>query len=317
MDVKAVYKLPVPIWIMSDSFDQTISTGCRGVSFDVCMPSADSPSDFVNPSFRSPAALNHQSVLTPWATRYAAMVEDQFEPALAIDRIGLENVVGHFRDERTWAGADHQLTEVIGIWFDEVRTWVEVLTGQDLDPNHRLYSAVDLGADLSFIEPSHEGPVGLRLTTEVVRPVTNSEWRVILDKVNQAARPPLEHILLRDANNAYRRVDFRRSLVDTGTALEIVLKRALEQWEVRNPSYNGKPIKSIRMLGKILEKIDELQIEVGASVDRLRTVVDLRNDAVHEGKEPSSLCAASAISIVRNVVHEIDATGQVEGGFAV
>ncbi|MFI9387888.1 hypothetical protein [Kutzneria sp. NPDC052558] len=56
-------------------------------------------------------------------------------------------------------------------WFDDVRTWAEVVTGQDLDPRYRVYDAESAGTGLTFIEPPHDGPLGLTITTPRILPL--------------------------------------------------------------------------------------------------------------------------------------------------
>jgi len=62
-------------------------------------------------------------------------------PAVLLVRVGLANVTAPPHAYRSWDGAKDQLVEVTDAWFDRLRTWVEVITGQDLDPWHRTYAA--------------------------------------------------------------------------------------------------------------------------------------------------------------------------------
>lgn len=85
------------------------------------------------------------------------------------------DVEGPDYDHKSWFTPDHQLSEYVGRWFDIVRTWTEIVTGQDLDPNHRVYDAESVGAGLTFIEPPHDGSLGLKITTPHVRPLRSQE----------------------------------------------------------------------------------------------------------------------------------------------
>lgn len=66
-------------------------------------------------------------------------------------------------------------TECIGRWAEAVRTWVEVATGQDLDPNHRVYDVTEVGSGRTFVEPPHDGVMGLQITTPRVLPLRAQE----------------------------------------------------------------------------------------------------------------------------------------------
>jgi hypothetical protein len=162
---------------------------------------------------------------TVWVQRYSASIPQSLEPATALHRIAVTDVDGPTYRDRAWFTPDAQLAEYINRWFDEVRTWVEILSGQDLDPNHRVYDAEPVGAGLTFIEPPHDRALGVTLTTPHVLPLRAQEWEVILGLVPDGKEPPLEEVLSRDPRAAQRRNANRRAIIDATTALEIVLGR--------------------------------------------------------------------------------------------
>ncbi|WP_435585845.1 hypothetical protein [Micromonospora aurantiaca (nom. illeg.)] len=131
----------------------------------------------------------------------------------------------------SWFTPEHQLAEYINKWFDDVRTWTEIVTGQDLDPNHLVYDAESVGAGLRFIERPHDGALGFTITTPRVLPLRGQEWADILGFVRDGKEPPLEEVLSRDARAAHRRDADRRAIIDAATALEIALGR-----HVRSPA---------------------------------------------------------------------------------
>jgi hypothetical protein len=104
-----------------------------------------------------------------------------------------------------------------------VRTWTEIMTGQDLDPNHRVYDAESVGAGLTFVEPAHDGALGFKIATSHVLPLRPPEWAAVLGLVRDGKEPPLEEVLSRDARAAQRRGANRRAIIDAATALEIAL----------------------------------------------------------------------------------------------
>jgi hypothetical protein len=139
-------------------------------------------------------------------------------PATALHRVVVTDVEGPTYDHKSWFTSEHQLAQYINKWFNDVRTWTEVLTGQDLDPNHRVYDAEAVGAGLTFIEPPHDGALALTLTTPRVRPLRAQEWAAILGLVRDGSEPPLEWVLSRDARAAHRRTAHRRAIIDAATA---------------------------------------------------------------------------------------------------
>jgi hypothetical protein len=77
-----------------------------------------------------------------WAQEYGAFIPESLRPATALHRVAMTDVDGPaYDDHRSWITPDIQLARCVNRWFDDVRTWAEVVTGQDLDPNHRVYDA--------------------------------------------------------------------------------------------------------------------------------------------------------------------------------
>src|SRR3712207_440665 len=143
-----------------------------------------------------------------------AGIRRAYSRATALHRVAVTEVESPSYDHMLWFTPDHQLAEHVNRWFDEVRTWVEVLTGQDLDPNHRVYDAESVGTGLTFIEPPHDGALGLRITTPHVRPLRAQQWADIVGFVRDGKEPPLEEVLSHDARAAQRRNANRRAIID-------------------------------------------------------------------------------------------------------
>lgn len=164
MGVRAIFELPVPIWVMSETLDATYSTGYGNLRFNVVMPHG------LPPVGGAPAVLDVESLpligeQVVWVMEYGAHIPQSLRPATALHRVALTDVEGPSYDHMPWFTPEHQLAEYIGGWFNEVRTWAEIVTGQDLDPNHRVYDAESVGAGLTFIEPSNDDALGRHLAS--------------------------------------------------------------------------------------------------------------------------------------------------------
>jgi hypothetical protein len=170
-------------------------------------------------------------------------------PATALHRVVVTDVEGPTYDHKSWFTSEHQLAQYINKWFNDVRTWTEVLTGQDLDPNHRVYDAEAVGAGLTFIEPPHDGALALTLTTPRVRPLRAQEWAAILGLVRDGSEPPLEEVLSRDARAAHRRTAHRRAIIDAATAFEIALGRHVRNHADQLPARQRERISERTALG--------------------------------------------------------------------
>lgn len=298
MTVTAVYELPVPIWVMSDALEGSYPTGVGPVSFDVVMPldrePVGAPPDVLEQGWTTDDAGD----LIQWTVQYAGTIPPSLQPAKALRRVVITNVQAPRDEQREWRTADHQLAEVIASWFDAVRTWAEILTGQDLDPGHRVYDATPVGEGLTFIEPPHDGLAGINLTTQRVRPLRARKWGDILDAVGRDSEPPLEEVLSRDARAAHRRGAYRRAILEAGTALEIALGQHVRDHKGHLKEYHQKRIndpKDHLGLGNYIDMAAAAELELAVSIDALREVKDLRNDAAHHGEAPGAWATGEVV----------------------
>lgn len=298
MEVRAVFELPVHIWVMCDALDATYSTGFGDLKFCVAMPQN-------RPPFGGPPAMlgiDSESELTGeqivWAQEYAATIPDPLEPATALKRIAVTDVEGPAYEHKPWFTPDAQLAEFINRWFDHVRTWVEIFTGQDLDPNHRVYDAELVGDGLTFIEPPHNDAVGMILTTPRILPLLAHQWEAILILVRDGKDPPLEEVLSRDARAAHRRHTNRRAIIDAAAALEIVLGRHVRDVANQLPVKQRERISDRSALGDYISIADHSHLELAVPITQLRWVNRLRNDAVHRGGSPSDWDTGNAVQVM-------------------
>lgn len=272
MDVTAIFELPVHIWVKRDAFNKTYSSGHGEVRFDVVMPDdrdpIGGPPDVAGISDLE-AGIGEQII---WAQEYAGFIPESLRPATAALRLVITNVRAPHDEDRSWRTADQQLAEHIDGWFDDVRTWVEVATGQDLDPNHRVYDAEEVGSGLTFIEPPHDNALGLIITTPSLLPLTAAEWKGILAAVRDGQQPPLEEVLSRDARAAHRRRSTRRAIIDAATALEIALGRHIRAHLDQLPEKQRARINDRTSLGDWISIAEHSGLELAVSVERLREI---------------------------------------------
>lgn len=296
MDVRAVFELPVPIWVMCDALDVTYSTGYGNLRFRVVMPQN-------RPPFGGPPEIpgidspNDEQIM--WTQEYAATIPACLEPAIALQRIAVTDVEGPAYEEKPWFTPDAQLAEFMNRWFDQVRTWVEIFTGQDLDPNHRVYDAELVGAGLTFIEPPLSGAVaGMRITTPHILPLSANRWEAIMGLVRDGSEAPLEEVLSRDARAAHRRHSNRRAVIDAATALEIVLGRHVRSVASQLPVKQRNRISARSALGDYISIAEHSHLQIAVPIAQLSWVNRLRNDAAHRGMSPNDSDTGDAVQIM-------------------
>lgn len=297
MNVTAIYELPVPVWVTRSTLGETYSSGYGKLRFEVVMPQDQPPAGGtpVVDGVSMPGSPDGELVV--WTTEYAAWIPESLRPATALHRVAITAVDAPTRPGRTWETPDHQLAAQIIFWFDQVRTWVEIITGQDLDPNHRVYDAETIGAGLTFVAPLHEGELGLRLTTPHIRPVSDRQWKRILAAVRDDVEPPLEEVLLRDARAAFSRRFYRRVIIDAAAAVEIVLARTLTESAEELPEKQRARLEGRPTLGAYINiaKISGFKFDV--SFEGLERLSGSRNEAVHRGQSPDDLETHSLLRI--------------------
>jgi hypothetical protein len=298
MTVSAVYEFPAYIWVMRDALEATYPTGYGPLTFNVVMP-RDAPGNGAPPPL--PGVDSRPELAgegTVWTHQYGAHIPESLKPATALHRIGIRDVVGPSYEHQPWSTPCAQLAEYITRWFDDVRTWVEIATGQDLDPNHRVYDAEVVGHRLAFIEPEHDGALGFTITTPRILPLRAKEWAVILKLVRAGNQPPLEEVLSRDARAAHRRHANRRAIIDAATALEIALGRHIRTVVNALPEEQRGRIEKRTTLGGYVAIAKERHLQLAVSIERLRWLVRLRNDAAHRGAAPGDWDAGKAVQVV-------------------
>lgn len=307
MDVRAVFELPVPIWMTCETLGASYPTGYDALRFDVVMPH-DHPPVGAPPALQGMELSPLSGELVVWTQEYGAFIPESYRPATAVHRVGVTAVDGPTYAERAWFTPDHQLAEAIDRWFDNVRTWVEVITGQDLDPNHRVFDAEVLGDALTFIEPPHEAALGLIATTPHVTPLRAREWAAVLANVAGGREPPLEELLSRDARAAQRRNANRRAIIDAATALEIVLGRHVREHAADLPEAQRRRLSDRTALGDYISIAEQSDLELAVSIDQLRRLSKLRNEAAHRGAAIGNWEAADAVQVA---IHFLAAHGLV------
>ncbi len=298
MDILAIYELPVPIWVMCDALGSTHSTGYGDLRFDVVMPRDHSP-DGAAPDVPGIAAWEESTDgQVVWTREYGAFIPESLRPATALHRVAITAVAGPSYDHVPWFTPQHQLAEYINRWSEDVRTWAEVMTGQDLDPSHRVYDAEMVGTGLTFIDPPSDDALGVRITTPRIRPLHPQEWAAILSFIRNGHEPPLEEVLSRDARAAQRRNANRRAIFDAATALEIVLGRHVRDRANQLPESQRNRISNRTALGTYISIASNSGLPLAVPTDRLLRLNELRNGAAHHGSAPGSWEAGEAVQVM-------------------
>ena len=188
----------------------------------------------------------------------------------------------------------NSVTANVGTWCSLVLDWLEVAYGQRPRP-----------AGVS--EPSPVAPWMWTIDDERRADLTQREQVLVADgtallddaidavslqRVLLAAgaglRPPTAVLLRRDASRQHHAGDFRRAVLDAGTAAELALFAVLPNPKERDT------------LGTLVAKANRLGRLVRPTAKQ--DFVDVRNDAAHRGLAPSAAQAEKALSLAAEYV---------------
>jgi hypothetical protein len=206
------------------------------------------------------------------------------------------------------ANLARRLYESIGDWLKRLRLWIEVASGQDLDPT---VATPVIRADLNLFHVDDQGSAE-RIQDE--RPITieasvernyldKATWQAVLNRASAIEEPPIERLLLHDARMGLRRHHPRRAVLDAGTAAEIALSRLLDAELAGSSAAVGEMVRrQNRELGRLISALQALGVGLP---DKLQPkLVEPRNTAIHSGQEPDIAVARSAVTLAGEVVEQ-------------
>jgi hypothetical protein len=214
-------------------------------------------------------------------------------------------------DKRLVARIGEQILKSFADWFELFQTWVEVLTGQDLDPRHpiRLTRTDAVGLTHAWVadegSPRRYSYVNPRLTAVIgseETALTREQLRLSVRAASSGTTLAPERLLIRDAWAALRRDNYRNAVIDAATAVEAVvtsqldrrLRRVHPTLVVRELLRQTRPIKArislARRLGTKLP--DELY----------DSVMKPRNETLHENVPLTRDRAYTALKTATDVI---------------
>ncbi len=189
-----------------------------------------------------------------------------------------------------------QVLESIDPWFDRFRSWVEVLTGQDLDPSPAHETGWTGGSALRLRLVDDPGVdrrrPRFRMTIIEDNPLSAEQLRGALALASDGHWPADELLLLRDARAALARGQARKAVLDAATAAELAVGRMLQA----QLAAVAPPLADALTSGKTLGPMVQLLRKAGVAIpdQTEKQLVAVRNAVVHRSKWPSYMEAMLA-----------------------
>lgn len=243
-------------------------------------------------------------ILRAWLAEVPAELAGQDPVSLRRLLLGVTGLRSPEGPPRSGAGPGYlghvgdELMLAANAWHDRLRSWVEVLTHQDLDHMMPRWDAHIDGVGLARFgaDGRRLGAGGrIRLDSGDVTPAPRGYFEHAIASAGAGEYPPLAHLLLRDARAAWRRDQPRRALIDAATAAELGLTALADG--------NGAMVKGPTPLGRLVKELAAQGVITEAEGASLKeSVVDPRNQAIHEGTSPTPWDAATACQAAELVV---------------
>lgn len=203
---------------------------------------------------------------------------------------------GRYRAE---SPALQSLVEASNAWVARLAEWIEAVADQDTERESPLQRAVEEGAGLTiwvrrgtthYRPPRHRR---LDLQIQQFQLLNRHGWRRVLQEAGGGTSVGEERRLLAQASAAYRRGNTRRSAIDIGTAVEIVLSRLLEERTGKRRNW---------ALGRL---VAQLGTAVPVPKNDLDYLVKLRNKSVHENRSPTPTDTIACIKTARELIDSV------------
>lgn len=321
MSATCVYELPRPVWITYDVLGQRFKTVIGPVRAEIVMPQLtsdaglagkpdlrDVPDAALEPSQgESPVHLDlyppsADAIEPAWCTEFAANHPGR---ATALRTVGLE-LLGADRslDGLTaYSQLSDQLVDVahrcLEGWFQGFAEWVSVLTGQDLNHHHQLYASSAIAPGFRAWKGGkwHQGSLTFEIPN--VTPIAPDDLREVFTRVGAGERPALEWQLMLSGSSAHDRGYHRTAVADFATAVEVCLTRL-----VRNSTSTAPRPGDRSTLPKWSEWLTAHEKRTYTEPSLFKDLVDLRNDVLHRGVDPSYEQARGAYTCALSMVRD-------------
>ncbi|MFL6127248.1 hypothetical protein [Actinophytocola sp.] len=136
---------------------------------------------------------------------------------------------------------------------------------------------------------------------ESIPKIDADTWRKILNRSAGGDTPPMEHLLLCDSRRSLILGEYRRAVLDAGTAAELSLTRLLDsELEATTEPIRKMIRKSVCQLGPLVETLRGLGMSLPDNIQV--ELIRPRNLASHAGISPTDHEASKAVAMASVLV---------------
>ena len=189
------------------------------------------------------------------------------------------------------------------------KDWLEIRTGQDIDSGSthiakgRQFNVWTENGDGTDVQKHAYGVGSGSYSLIASEPVSRQIFESSLKRALEGAQIPLDYRLLRDARRSINLREFRKSVIDCASAIEVVLSKELIKLYVaqRRTQQSIDHLKRKATLGEV---IDTWNIKGTHKFPNLSSsVADLRNGIIHRGLTCSADQAIAIYDLTREILN--------------
>lgn len=197
-------------------------------------------------------------------------------------------------------------------WWSLLADWIGVVSMQDLIELGRQRRQSFSRTTMWITEPQEGQEPGFswvqmpELRPYVGNPLTKGQLERCMSLAGEARRPPDAWLMLRDARSLLNSGEYRRAVLDAGTAAELALTARLDAYLAANssPEMAEALMDKYKMLGPLTELAKKLNVAAWPKQFRPQ-VIEPRNKAVHGGRETTKDVAEKAVAITSELLQAI------------
>ena len=225
-----------------------------------------------------------------------------------IFRLGF-TALGAVSDTENLLSMRHSVPAELDSWWELFSSWVAVLTHQDPREYFRLPGMTRREPIWTFVNGDGRR-IHSAITEDAVRrlydiePLDEDTVRACIELTRIGEFPPAEWTFIRDARSAVLAKDYRRAVIDAGTAAELAITELLDQRLAgADPTLSEALLKRARAL----EGRSTLMKELKAGIEPAGFTAQLknpRNNAAHKGQAPTRETAQQAIEVAVQLVEQ-------------
>ena len=233
---------------------------------------------------------------------------NQAPASVRVLRLGFK-IDGRIADRPQIGDVQRATPSALDSWWDLFSSWAAILSNQDPRDHLRMQGAVRREPVWMWVGSADERRAE-SVSSDVPRwdrhgdPLDADTIEVCAQLAGSGESPPAEWLFIRDARSSITAGDYRRAVIDAGTAAELAITELLDQ---HLSNVDDELSSALLKRARALEGRSTLMKELNAGSEPIGFTDSLknpRNNAAHKGHSPSKETAQRAVEIAIELVEQ-------------